>query len=67
MRGCRNESSLGVTAMAQLAGVADYLDLDGHLNLLADPFSGACVQSGTITVPDNPGLGVTTRPDVEEG
>lgn len=67
MLGCKNESSLGVTAMAQLAGAADYLDLDGHLNLLADPFTGAHVQSGTITVPDNPGLGVTTGLPVEEG
>ncbi len=59
MLGCKNESTLGVTAMAHLAALADYLDLDGQLNLLDDPFQGILIDQGTITLPDGPGLGVT--------
>lgn len=60
MLGCKNESALGVTAMSQLGGLADYLDLDGHLNLVSDPFQGTVVDRGRITLPGNPGLGATT-------
>ncbi|MDI5973803.1 enolase C-terminal domain-like protein [Streptomyces sp. SL13] len=60
MLGCKNESALGVTAMAQLGGLADHLDLDGHLGLADDPFTGTTVTSGAITVPDGPGLGAGT-------
>jgi L-Ala-D/L-Glu epimerase len=59
MLGCKTESVLGVTAMAQLAGLADYLDLDGHLNIRSDPYMGIQVQDGYITLPRRPGLGVT--------
>ncbi len=64
MLGCKTESSLGVTAMAQLAGLADYLDLDGHLGLRDDPFTGARIEHGVITLPDGPGLGVLPPPDL---
>ncbi len=57
MLGCKTESVLGVTAMAQLAGLADYLDLDGALELLADPFTGATIARGRLALPDDPGLG----------
>ena len=38
MLGCKNESAVGVSAIAQLGGYADFLDLDGHLNIMNDPF-----------------------------
>ncbi|MFR0352437.1 enolase C-terminal domain-like protein [Streptomyces sediminimaris] len=57
MLGCKLESALGVTAMAQLAPLADELDLDGHLGLLGDPFTGATVDRGVIGLPTAPGLG----------
>ncbi|MBD2138376.1 dipeptide epimerase [Anabaena sp. FACHB-1237] len=61
MFGCYSDSSLANTAAAQLAPLADYLDLDSHLNLLDDPFTGAVVSEGCI-VPNNlPGLGVKHR------
>ena len=60
MLGCKTESALGVTAMAQLAPLADFLDLDGHLGLLDDPFSGAEVDRGKIVLPGAPGLGART-------
>ncbi|MFE7778552.1 mandelate racemase/muconate lactonizing enzyme family protein [Streptomyces sp. NPDC057445] len=61
MLGCKLESALGVTAMAQLAGLADHLDLDGHLGLVDDPFSGATVDRGVLTVPGSPGIGATAN------
>lgn len=59
MLGCKTESALGITAMAQLGGLTDYLDLDGHLHLRDDPFLGVRVRLGMISMPDRPGLGVT--------
>jgi len=38
MLGSKTESSLGVTAIAHLVGLADFLDLDGHISLSQDPF-----------------------------
>ena len=63
MLGCKTESALGVTAMAQLAGLADYLDLDGALELADDPFSGVTIDRGTLALPTGPGLGVVERLD----
>lgn len=52
------ESSLGLTAAAQVAPLADYLDLDGHWLLADDPYEGAPGERGAITLSDRPGLGV---------
>ncbi|MEU0332764.1 enolase C-terminal domain-like protein [Streptomyces sp. NPDC006193] len=60
MLGCKLESALGVTAMAQLAPLADELDLDGHLGLVADPFTGMTVDRGEIALPTAAGLGALT-------
>lgn len=62
MFGCMIESSLGVTAAAQLSGLVDYLDLDGNLLLAEDPYQGAEYDGGYIKLPDRPGLGVVRRP-----
>jgi L-alanine-DL-glutamate epimerase-like enolase superfamily enzyme len=58
MFGCYSDSTLLNTAAAQLAPLADYLDLDSHLNLIDDPFIGAFVQEGRVLPNDLPGLGV---------
>jgi L-alanine-DL-glutamate epimerase-like enolase superfamily enzyme len=58
MLGSMVESSLGLSAAAQLAPLVDYLDLDGHWLLKADPFDGAPGERGRITLSDRPGLGV---------
>jgi L-Ala-D/L-Glu epimerase / N-acetyl-D-glutamate racemase len=52
------ESSLALSAAAQLAPLADYLDLDGHWLLRDDPFEGAPGEQGRIVLSDRPGLGV---------
>ncbi|MDZ8027149.1 MAG: dipeptide epimerase [Nostoc sp. DedQUE11] len=58
MFGCYSDSSLANTAAAQLAPLADYLDLDSHLNLIDDPFTGALLKEGRVLPNDLPGLGV---------
>ncbi|MEO1376912.1 MAG: dipeptide epimerase [Cyanobacteria bacterium J06635_10] len=58
MFGCYSDSALANTAAAQLAPLADYLDLDSHLNLIDDPFTGALIEEGKILPNNLPGLGV---------
>ncbi|MCL1474305.1 dipeptide epimerase [Argonema antarcticum] len=58
MFGCYSDSCLSNTALSHLSPLADYLDLDSHLNLIDDPFSGATIQNGCLLPKDLPGLGV---------
>ena len=58
MFGCYSDSSLANTAMSHLAPYADYLDLDSHLNLIDDPFTGGTIEAGRLLPNDQPGLGV---------
>jgi L-alanine-DL-glutamate epimerase-like enolase superfamily enzyme len=58
MLGSMVESSLALSAAAQLAPRVDYLDLDGHWLLKRDPFDGAPGERGCIQLKDRPGLGV---------
>jgi L-alanine-DL-glutamate epimerase-like enolase superfamily enzyme len=58
MLGCMIETSLGITAMAHLAGLAEWLDLDAPLLITNDPFAGAQFDDdATIHLPDRPGIG----------
>jgi L-Ala-D/L-Glu epimerase len=57
MLGSMVESSLALSAAAQVAPLADYLDLDGHWLLAADPFDGAPRERGRIMLSERPGLG----------
>ncbi|MBI5476312.1 MAG: dipeptide epimerase [Ignavibacteriales bacterium] len=61
MLGCMIESSLAISAAAQLLPFADYADLDGNLLISNDPFDGVKYQDGYIKLSDEPGLGVTKR------
>lgn len=61
MIGCMGESSLAISAGAQLAAFVDCLDLDSHLNLLADPFVGATYADGTVRPSGRAGLGVSWK------
>ncbi len=67
MLGSMVESSLALSAAAQLAPLADYLDLDGHWLLRDDPFDGAPGERGRITLDDRPGLGVVPAPATVKG
>lgn len=67
MLGSMVESSLALSAAAQLAPLADYLDLDGHWLLAHDPFDGAPRDQGRIVLSDRPGLGVQPAPATASG
>jgi L-Ala-D/L-Glu epimerase len=58
MFGCYSDTVLANTAAAHLSPLADYLDLDSHLNLIDDPFIGAQLIDGKLIPPDLPGLGI---------
>lgn len=62
MAGCMIESSLGISAVAQLAPLLDAADLDGAALLADDPFTGVTIPEGRIVYPDAPGLGAAPRP-----
>ena len=59
MAGCMIESSLGISAVAQLAPLLDYADFDGAALLAEDPYRGATIERGRVILPSLPGLGVT--------
>jgi L-alanine-DL-glutamate epimerase-like enolase superfamily enzyme len=60
--GCMVESSIGVTAAAHLAPLADWIDLDGHLYLADDDYAGLAYDgTGRLVLPEGPGLGVSLR------
>src|SRR5579872_1919094 len=46
MMGCMIESSVAITAAAQLSPLLDYADLDGNLLIARDPYRGATVEAG---------------------
>jgi L-alanine-DL-glutamate epimerase-like enolase superfamily enzyme len=58
MLGCMIESSVGITAGAQISPLVDFADLDGNLLITNDPFEGVKVKNGKLILPDEPGLGV---------
>ncbi len=65
MAGCMIESSLGISAIAQLAPLLDHADFDGAALLAEDLFSGATIGSGQIRLSGSPGLGVTRSATIE--
>jgi L-alanine-DL-glutamate epimerase-like enolase superfamily enzyme len=58
MLGCMNESSIGTAAIAQLAPLLDYVDMDGTLLQTEKNGEGVKFEFGKIIYNDKPGLGV---------
>ena len=61
MVGCMIESSIGITAAAQFCPLVDICDLDGAALLAKDPYAGATIERGRLTLPEGPGLGLSAR------
>ncbi|WP_326613384.1 dipeptide epimerase [Streptomyces scopuliridis] len=58
MLSCMCESELAISQAAQLAPLADRIDLDGHLYLSDPPFRGLALEDRSIVLGEAPGLGV---------
>lgn len=58
MIGCMTESSVGISAAAQLLPLVDYADLDGPLLLESDIARGALIDEGQVSLPPGGGCGV---------
>jgi L-Ala-D/L-Glu epimerase len=61
MVGCMNESTVGSAAMAHLAPLLDYLDMDGPLLLADDIATGVAYDNGKIIYNTNAGLGIEVK------
>ena len=62
MIGCMIESSLANAAGALLGLWADYVDLDGHVLISNDPFTGLTINGkGQIELSHEPGFGISKR------
>jgi L-alanine-DL-glutamate epimerase-like enolase superfamily enzyme len=58
MLGCMVESQLGIAPAAAIASLADWVDLDGHLLLAEQPYTGLRFEDGRVLPGAGPGLGV---------
>jgi L-alanine-DL-glutamate epimerase-like enolase superfamily enzyme len=58
MIGCMTESTVGISAAAQLIPLVDVADIDGAALLAADIARGVQVEKGRRWYPQRPGLGV---------
>lgn len=58
MIGCMTESTVGISAIAQLLPLLDYVDMDGAALLSMDIASGAKVEKGKCKYPAENGCGV---------
>ena len=59
--GCMAESSCATSAMAQLMGFADYIDLDAPLLYKNDPFTGVSYKNGKVLLSDLAGIGAMPK------
>lgn len=63
MIGCMNESTIGSAAIAHLAPLVDYVDMDGPLLLAEDIATGLSYDHGRVGVSSSPGLGIELLQD----
>jgi len=59
MVGCMTESSVGISAIAQLSPMLDYVDMDGALLLAKDVASGVTIDYGKVQFSKENGTGAT--------
>jgi len=61
MLGCMTETSVAISAAAQLSPLVDWADLDGAVLIRNDPFDGATIVDGKVTLSPLPGIGAVKR------
>lgn len=66
MVGCMTESTVGVSAIAHLLPMLDYVDMDGPLLLREDIAEGVQMKEGKIYYADAPGTGARLRFDITD-
>jgi len=59
MVGCMTESSVGISAIAHLLPLLDYVDMDGSILLAEDIAEGIILENGVIEYSELNGIGVT--------
>jgi len=59
MVGCMTESSVGISAIAHLLPLLNYVDMDGPLLLAEDIATGVTMNNGVVSYSDLNGTGVT--------
>ena len=59
MVGCMTESSVGISAIAHLLPLLDYVDMDGALLLSKDIADGVAIKDGITTYAEGNGTGAT--------
>ncbi|MEQ9438321.1 MAG: dipeptide epimerase [Cyclobacteriaceae bacterium] len=57
MVGCMTESTIGISAIAHLAPLLDYVDMDGAMLLAEDVATGVLITPEGVTFPDENGTG----------
>ncbi len=61
MTGCMTESSVGISAIAHLLPLLDYVDMDGALLLAEDIATGVRIEDGKTTFADRAGTGARLK------
>lgn len=56
MMGCMTETSIGISAIAQLSPLVDYLDMDGSILISNDPADGVYLKNGKPIFPGRTGI-----------
>lgn len=59
MVGCMTESSVGISAIAHLLPLLDYVDMDGALLLSKDIAEGVIIKNGVVSYNEQNGVGAT--------
>jgi len=62
MVGCMTESSVGISAIAHLLPLLDYVDMDGAILLAEDIATGITLKNGVIQYSELNGIGVELNP-----
>ncbi|GAA3643032.1 dipeptide epimerase [Flavivirga jejuensis] len=65
MVGCMTESSVGISAIAHLTPMLDYVDMDGVLLLKNDTAKGVKIEHGNVQFPNINGTGVKLNENEE--